>query len=47
MPLGAEPLVTSIDKLDVNNIANDVGEWHINKDLDLAYFLCLLLILNH
>ena len=41
------PLVTSIDKLDVNNIINDVGEWYINKDLDLAYFLCLLLIPNH
>jgi len=31
------PLVTSINKLDVNNTANDVGEWHINKDFDLAY----------
>jgi len=32
------PLVTSINKLDVNNTANDVGEWCINKELDLAYF---------
>ena len=30
--------VTSINKLDVNNIANDVGEWYINEELDLAYF---------
>ena len=30
-------LVTSINKLDVNNTANDVGEWHINEELDLAY----------
>ena len=32
------PLVTSVDKLDVNNTANDVGEWYINEELDLAYF---------
>ena len=32
------PLVTSINKLDVNNTANDVGEWYINEKLDLAYF---------
>ena len=32
------PLVTSINKLDVNNTANDVGEWYINEELDLAYF---------
>ena len=32
------PLVTSINKLDVNNPANDVGEWYINEGLDLAYF---------
>jgi len=32
------PLVTSINKLDVNNPANDVGEWYINEELDLAYF---------
>ena len=32
------PFLMSIDKLDVNNTANDVGEWYINEDLDLAYF---------
>jgi len=32
------PLVTSINKLDVNNTANAVGEWYINEELDLAYF---------
>ena len=32
------PLVTSVSKLDVNNTANDVGEWYINEELDLAYF---------
>jgi len=32
------PLVTSVNKLDINNIANDIGEWYINKELDLAYF---------
>jgi len=32
------PLETSVNKLDVNNINNDVGEWYINKELDLAYF---------
>jgi len=32
------PLVTSINKHDVNNTANDVGEWYINEELDLAYF---------
>jgi len=31
------PLITSINKLDVNNTANDVGEWYINEKLDLAY----------
>jgi len=36
------PLVTSVNKLDVNNTTNDVGKWYINEDLDLAYFLCLL-----
>ena len=30
--------MTSINKLDVNNTANDVGEWYINEELDLAYF---------
>ena len=28
----------SINKLDFNNTANDVGEWYINEELDLAYF---------
>jgi len=32
------PLVTSFNKLDVNNTANDVGEWYINEELDLIYF---------
>ena len=32
------PLVTSINKLDVNNTANDIGEQYINEELDLAYF---------
>ena len=32
------PLVTSINKLDINNTANDVGEWYINEKLNLAYF---------
>jgi len=32
------PLVTSINKLDVNNPANDIGEWYINEELDLTYF---------
>ena len=32
------PFVTSINKLDINNPANDVGEWYINEELDLAYF---------
>ena len=35
------PLVTSINKLDVNNLANDVGEWYINEELDSAYFFVL------
>ena len=30
-------LVTSVNKLDVNNTANDVGEWYINEELDLTY----------
>jgi len=33
------PFITSINKLDINNTANYVGEWFINKGLDLAYFL--------
>ena len=32
------PLVTSINKLEVNNTANDVGKWYINEELDLTYF---------
>jgi len=32
------PLVTSINKLDVNNLTIDVGKWYINEELDLAYF---------
>jgi len=32
------PLVTSIDKLDVNNTTDDIGEWYINEELNLAYF---------
>ena len=31
------PFVTSVNKLDVNNIVNDIGEWYINEELDLAY----------
>ena len=38
------PLITSINRLNVNNTAHDVGEWYINEELNLAYFLCLLLI---
>ena len=38
MSLELNPLVTSVNKFNVNNIANDVGKWHINEDLDLAYF---------
>ena len=33
-----DPLVTSINKLDVDNTADDVGGWYINEELDLAYF---------
>ena len=32
------PLVMSINKLDINNTINDVGGWYINEELDLAYF---------
>ena len=32
------PLVTSVYKFDINNTANDIGEWYINEELDLAYF---------
>ena len=28
----------SVNKLVVNNTANDVGEWYINEELDLSYF---------
>ena len=41
------PPVTSINMLDVNNTANDVGEWYINEELDLVIFLCLLPIPYH
>ena len=32
------PLVMSVNKLNANNTVNDVGEWYINEELDLAYF---------
>ena len=32
------PLVTSVNKLGVNNTANNIGEWYINEELDLIYF---------
>jgi len=32
------PLVTSTNKLDVNNTADDVSKWYINEELNLAYF---------
>jgi len=35
------PLVTSVDKHDLNNTANVEGEWFINKNLNLAYFSAL------
>ena len=35
------PLVTSINKLDVNNTAEEIGEWYINEELNLAYFSVL------
>jgi len=44
MSLGAKPLVTSTNKLDINNSTNDVGEWYINEELVWLTFLCLLLI---
>ena len=31
------PLVMSTNKLDVNNLSNDVGEWYINEELDLYH----------
>ena len=34
------PLVTSINKLDVNNTADDVGKWYINEELNLALGHC-------
>jgi len=30
-------LVTSTNKLDINNPTNDVGEWYINEELDLTF----------
>jgi len=38
--LGINPFVTSNDKLDFNNTTNIEGEWFINENLDLAFFLC-------
>ena len=32
------PLVKSFNKLDVNNTGDDVGEWYINEELNLALF---------
>ena len=32
------PLVMSINKLDVSNTADDVDEWYIIEELNLAYF---------
>jgi len=31
----------TINKLDVNNLTNDVGEWYMNEELDLTYFFML------
>jgi len=31
----------SINKLNVNNLVNDVGERYINEELDLTYFSVL------
>jgi len=36
-----DPLVTSINMLDVNNTTNDVGGWYINEELNLTYFSVL------
>ena len=33
-----DPLVTGINKLDVDSTTDDVGRWYINEELDLAYF---------
>ena len=41
MHVGINPLVTSINKLDVNNTTDDIGEWYINEGLNLAYFSVL------
>ena len=35
----------SIDKLNFNTTANVEGEWFINENLNLTYFLHLFLIL--
>ena len=32
-----DPLITSINKLDVDNTANDVAGWYIKEDLNLTY----------
>jgi len=31
----------TINKLNVNNLTNDVGEWYMNEELDLTYFFML------
>ena len=36
-----DPLVTSIDKLDLNITTNVKGNLFINEDLDLVYFFCV------
>ena len=36
--MGAESTCNGVNKLDANNTINDVGEWYINKELDLIYF---------
>ena len=41
------PFVTSVNKLNVNNIANDIGEWYINEELDLSYFSMFAFDLYH
>ena len=32
------PLVTSINKLDINNTAEDIGKWYIKEELNLVFF---------
>ena len=38
MHVGIRFTCNDINKLDVNNTADDVGEWYINEELNLAYF---------